>query len=374
MKRTWRICIVAPGASTHAKRWVEALRDRGHEILLVTEEPPATTAVSICAPYQRMGRWRIPKLHHLIAYAMIRRAIRAFRPDFVHMHSLDARPLMLLQARKWRRFVISAWGSDVLGAFGERESERRIGRKKRMLAMAQQVTATTPFLADRMVPLVTRDRTIRVVPFGVDTSRFVPLRDRPAGKEVVIGFLKHFAPTYGPDVLIESMVHVRRVYPHARLVMLGHRDPKPYRLLAERLNLSEVVTFSGPIDHEAVPGMLGTFDIFCMPSRMESFGVAALEASACGVPVVATRVGGVVHAVDPGSTGLLVEPGDPRALAEALMDLIAHPARRRAMGEKGRRWVIENFEWSRSVEQMEAVYGLLIAADGAQRAEETLII
>ena len=93
-----------------------------------------------------------------------------------------------------------------------------------------------------------------------------------------------------------------------------------------------------------------------MPSRAESFGVAALEAQACGVPVVASRVGGLPEVVRHNETGLLVPPDNPQALAEAIAALLVDHERRAVMGAAARRWVAERYRWKDSVDMMEDVY------------------
>jgi glycosyltransferase involved in cell wall biosynthesis len=101
---------------------------------------------------------------------------------------------------------------------------------------------------------------------------------------------------------------------------------------------------------------LAALDVFALPSLWEALPVAPIEALACGVPVVATPVGGVPEIVDHGATGLLVEPGRPEALADALEALLRDPDRRRTMGAEGRRVAAERFGLEPMVSATEAVY------------------
>jgi glycosyltransferase involved in cell wall biosynthesis len=362
--RPHRLCFVAPADSVHTKRWVEAMVARGHETLVVSTKPCIIDGSAYYNPYDHMGIWRIPKLHHPIAHWMMQRAIERFEPDLVHMHYLEATPWLLRLARRWPHFVISVWGRDVVWDADTPEPPARVERKRRMLALATEITATTHFLADQTRPFVPADRRIHVIPFGVETERFHPAERRPAEAPVVIGFMKHFGPKYGPDVMIRSMARVHREFPNARAVMYGDRDIDRYRRLVAELGLGEVVELRDAIAYADVPFAMRSFDILCMPSifQSETFGVAAIEASACGVPVVATRVGGVPEAVDDGVTGLLVAPGDDVALADALLGLLRDPSRARAMGEAGRRFVLDRFEWDDNVTAMEGVYALVTGA------------
>jgi glycosyltransferase involved in cell wall biosynthesis len=103
-------------------------------------------------------------------------------------------------------------------------------------------------------------------------------------------------------------------------------------------------------------------DIFVMPSTcQESFGVAAIEASACEVPVVATRLGGVPEAVVDGQTGILVPPFDAKSLAEACISLIRDPQRRKTLGKAGRQFVLERYQWKANAATMASVYAQVLA-------------
>jgi glycosyltransferase involved in cell wall biosynthesis len=123
-----------------------------------------------------------------------------------------------------------------------------------------------------------------------------------------------------------------------------------------------IVDFVGRIPHEEVPAFMASLDIFCMPSRWESetFGVAAVEAEAMKVPVVATTVGGVPEAVRDGVTGILVPPNDPLALADAICSLLGNPDKRAKMGEAGREFVRKNYDWMENAGRMKRIYEKLL--------------
>jgi L-malate glycosyltransferase len=126
--------------------------------------------------------------------------------------------------------------------------------------------------------------------------------------------------------------------------------------------VSRIVDFVGRIPHDEVPAFLASLDVFCMPSRWESetFGVAAVEAEAMEIPVVATNVGGIPEAVKDKSTGLLVHPDDPKALGSAIAKLLNDPEKRAAMGAAGREFVAANFDWQENAGRMEQVYKSLL--------------
>lgn len=355
-----KICIVAPGSNVHTRRWVEALAGRGHDVLLVPlDGRDPGVPIPMFDPYRHMGPIRqLPRVRGLLAVRLIVRRLREWAPDVIHMHWLNVSSGMLHLTRRIGPFVLSVWGRDIIWDGPAPESRRRMRLKRRILERAARVTATSRFLADRTRPFLSDGRAVQVIPFGVDCSRFTPPATRARHARPVIGFLKHFAPKYGPDVLLEAAALLERTGVDFEVRMHGTRDAAPYQRRAESLGISHKVTFGGTVPHEEVPALLRTFDIYVMPSihDSESFGVAALEASACGVPVLASRVGGVPEVVEDGLTGLLVPPADPAALAEGLRRLLGDPSLRDRMGTAGAAFVRRQYRWESCVERMEAVY------------------
>jgi glycosyltransferase involved in cell wall biosynthesis len=140
--------------------------------------------------------------------------------------------------------------------------------------------------------------------------------------------------------------------------VLAGEGPERRRLerQAARLGLGERVRFLGEVPHEQVPEVLQQLDIFAMPSTYEGFGVAALEAEAMELPVVASSVHGIPDVVVDGETGLLVPPRDRQALASALDRLVADGDLRRRLGQAGRAFVAEHYSWEENTAQMEALY------------------
>src|SRR5207237_671635 len=148
---------------------------------------------------------------------------------------------------------------------------------------------------------------------------------RTTDSPVTLGFVKWLKPKYGPDVLIESFAKIHTIRPNTKLVLAGRGEMREsLEARSEELKLQDAVQILGRVDHQQVPALIRSFDIMVMPSVYESetFGVAAIEASASGVPVVASRVGGVPEAVVHEKTGLLVPPRDAQALASACLTLI----------------------------------------------------
>src|SRR5262249_2670387 len=123
--------------------------------------------------------------------------------------------------------------------------------------------------------------------------------------------------------------------------------------MVRRSGLDSRVELLPAVPHSQVPEVLSRIDIFVVPSLSESFGVAAVEASACGLPVVASRVGGLPEVVVDGETGLLVPPSDSPALANALDRLIGSEELRVRFGRNGRAFVEQLYSWDRCVDVLQ---------------------
>lgn len=158
----------------------------------------------------------------------------------------------------------------------------------------------------------------------------------------------------GHDTVMQALPKVLERFPQTTWVITGE-GPMAGELmaLAEELEVSDSVRFLGRVPDDRLAELYAVADLYVMPARpvrgdlAEGLGLAYLEAAAAGTPSVATNFGGIPDAVLDGETGLLVEPGDPDALAEAMIDLLSDPERRRAMGERARERVRAEFTWSR---------------------------
>jgi glycosyltransferase involved in cell wall biosynthesis len=203
---------------------------------------------------------------------------------------------------------------------------------------------------------------------GLDADRirlvYEAVRDRPpvsGGREAlaalgvppdvpVIGNVAALTGHKDHATLIEAMARLRALVPDARLVIAGEGELRPtLEALARVRGLHDRVLFAGFRDD--LDRLLPAFSAFCLSSHLEGLGTSLLDAMAFGLPVVATAAGGIPEAVEDGTTGCLVPPGDPGALAEALAALLRDETRRRALGAAGRRRFEERFTVDRMVEE-----------------------
>jgi D-inositol-3-phosphate glycosyltransferase len=217
---------------------------------------------------------------------------------------------------------------------------------------------------------------IEVAPPGVLHAFFSPGDQAGARRAVGLGagpvllFVGRIQPLKGLDVAVEALALLRSDrLPDARMVVVGGpsgpeglAELERVKTIIERLGVDDAVRFVPPQPHHVLSTWYRAVDVCVVPSRSESFGLVALEAAACGTPVVAAAVGGLRTLVDHGRTGLLVEDRHPAAYAAALSTVLERPDRARAMGREGAARATA-YTWSTTAARLRRLY-----ADLAQRA------
>jgi len=232
---------------------------------------------------------------------------------------------------------------------------RRIGSSVDVLTYLGEFTRTA--IAGALTPK-SADAMVKIAP-GIDTEHFAPIDSTSlrqslglAEKKVIVsvGRLVH---RKGQDRLIESMRAIVQEVPTAHLLLIGEG---PYRehlqALVRKYALDDHISFIGRIQYADLPQYICIGEIFAMPSRsrffgleVEGLGIVYLEASACGLPVIAGASGGAPDAVIDGTTGVVVDGLDNAAIAVAAINLLNNPTQARLMGQAGRSWIVEKWNW-----------------------------
>lgn len=209
---------------------------------------------------------------------------------------------------------------------------------------------------------------LRLIPRSVDLERYM-LKDPPPAskKDFLIAVVGRITPIKGQLYFLKAMTRVLRDFPETKAWIVGGISPGKDNYMEElevwrrRLGLAEAVTFLG--NRRDIPEILRRSDLLVMPSvAEESFGRVIVEAQASGVPVVATRVGGVVEIIEDGKNGFLVHPRDDEALAEAISRILKDPALASRLVQEGRRKVEEKFSLARMAEDTLKVYEEALAS------------
>ena len=272
-----------------------------------------------------------------------------------------AAPLGLLSASMKRagvqKTVALTHGHEVWWAkvFPFNLALRRIGATVDALTF---LGAFTQHMISRALSKGAAARMVKIAP-GIDVDHFVPHDATQLRKElkledkrviVSVGRLVH---RKGQDHLIESLPEILKSVPDAHVLMVGQGPYLSYlKKLVQELNLTEHVSFIGRIQYAHLPHYICAGDVFAMPSRsrffgleVEGLGIVYLEASACGLPVIAGSSGGAPDAVVDGVTGFVVDGQNNQAIAAAAIRLLNDLDQAKKMGTAGRAWIIENWRW-----------------------------
>lgn len=232
---------------------------------------------------------------------------------------------------------------------------RRIGSTIDVLTYLGEFTQSA---ISQALPAKAAQRMVKIAP-GIDVDHFSPQDSSQLRGElnletkkviVSVGRLVH---RKGQDHLIQSMPEILKQVPDAHLLMVGKGPYLQHLAKLVAVNkLENHVSFIGRIQYEELPKFLCAGDVFAMPSRsrlagleVEGLGIVYLEASACGLPVVAGSSGGAPDAVVDGVTGFVVDGTSNQEISQALITLLKDPGRSKEMGAAGRQWIIDNWRW-----------------------------
>lgn len=318
----------------------------------------------------------LPEVLAEFLYSLIRFASdEGIAYDVVHSHYWLSGWVGRLAAEHWGVPLVQTF--HTLGRVKNRtlapgeapEPAVRISGEERVIATADRILAPTPVEAGDLVAAYNaRPERVAIVTPGVDTDVFRP-GDRVAAKSLlgldgrtVVLFVGRMQPLKSPDVAIGAFAHaIADAGEDPLLVMIGgpsgaeSTSREALSKIAADAGVSDRVRFLDPVPHDDLATYYRAADVVVVPSRSESFGLVALEASACGAPVVATRVGGLTTAVRDGVTGLLVDEVDVAAFGDALSTLLRDPVRAAALGRAGSHHA-RRFDWRHAAAKLLGVY------------------
>ncbi len=282
--------------------------------------------------------------------------------DLVHVHYAVPNAVSAVLAREILepqplKVVTTLHGTDItlVGNDPNYLETTRFG-----IGRSDAVTAVSEALAKATREMLDVDNTIDVVPNFIDPERFERAREGRGARrwaeegEKILVHISNFRPVKRVLDVVEVFERVQRVIP-ARLLLVGDGpDRAKVELHCRECGTCDAITFIGNVP--AVEELLVGADLFLLPSEVESFGLAALEALSCEVPVVTTAVGGLPEVVTEGETGYLLPVGDIEGMVSAALDLLTHDDKRRRFGRAGRAAAVARFDQQLVVEKYRSVY------------------
>lgn len=266
----------------------------------------------------------------------------------------------------------------------QKEGNYRIEGETAVMQQAERIIAATPAELSQLQFLYHLDKSkVRVIPPGVDTARFYPIADDeskefigiPASDRMIL-FVGRIEPLKGLETLIKALAALQPTdmmagCPHYLAVIGGEPEASMEEMNAEmarlqnlvkQLKLNDLVLFLGKRSQDTLPYYYSAAEAVVMPSHYESFGMVALEAMACGTPVIASQVGGLAYLVKDGETGFVVPDDNPLALGERLAQIICQEGLRQKLGEQAHAYA-QQYSWEKITARVISVYQELVRGE-----------
>lgn len=352
-----KILFISAANSIHTVRWVNALAEREQEVILVSLPDHRAEINKID---DKVKIFYLPvsgaKGYYLNAFSM-KKIYNKFRPDIVNAHYASGYGT-LVRVAHIPNVLLSVWGSDVYDFPYQKKWKMKIIKKN--LLYAKHIASTSYIMAKQVETLIGTVQ-VDVTPFGVDTEKFKK-KSETLHSSFNVGTVKSLAPKYGIDTVIKAFaIFYRNIQEkdNVRLLIYGRGESEQeLRQLCRDEGISNRVTFGGFIPNDQVPNALNQMDVCCFGSRLnsESFGVSAVEAMACEVPVIATDVDGFCEVVEQDVTGFIIPRDNPKEMADKIQQIYASKSLSTFMGKEGRRRVIQLYNWPMNVEQLIFTY------------------
>ncbi len=387
------------GTAPFVQSICEQLARQGHEVEVVTPDDPEVLPMSTMGVklhrfgyiwprrLQIMGHARSlnagGRLQHgvyfllplflLVSLIRTMRVARRQKAEIIHVHwVLPNGPVAALAAKLLRiPLVVSLHGSDIY-----------VARRRRLFGavagwvfrQAAAVTACSSELRDAAIALGTPERRTHLLPWGADPDIFQPPAKEKEQETFTIAALGRMVPKKGFEHLLEAWAQIAEQFPQARLC-IGGDGPllETLRNEARHLGIDGQTDLPGRISWNRVPHFLAAADVFVLPSRRDRAGnidglpTVLLEAMSCGLPVVASDLGGIPLVIEDEINGYLVPPGDIDALGQHLNTLLNNKQERERLGQAARALVVESFNWNNIARQLTKIFANVLQASKPSR-------
>ena len=348
------------------------LAERGHNVHFISSVlPTRVTELGERIHFHEVEMMSYPLFEHqpydLALATKMATVARAEKLDLFHVHYAIPHSISAILAResiKQKRYVpviTTLHGTDItlVGADRSYLPITRYG-----LQQSDGVTAVSKFLKQATIETFDFDE-IEVIPNFICQKHYTRLPDSPLRKELVpngerlLVHVSNFRPVKRPADCIDILAQVREGGENARLIMVGDGPERAAVFYhAEQMGMEEHTIFVGK--QANIAEYLGVADVFLLPSELESFGLAALEAQACEVAVIATRIGGVPEVVNDGESGFLSDVGDVAKMSADVLVLLRDEEKRRAFGERGRELAVQRYSTDKIIPQYIAFYEKIV--------------
>ncbi len=361
--KKFKILYLSSGASIHTIRWVNSLSKRSDLLINLVSQEKLIDDLSEKVIFNLLpfSGW----FGYVFNFFRLKQIIKDWGPDLIHANYATGYGLTA-NLLNFHPLILSAWGSDIF----EFPKKSFIHRKLLELNLnnADVISSTSKIMA-KEIKNFAKNKDVKITPFGIDTNQFKKKKICSNDETITIGTIKNLSKIYGIDILIKSFAIAYKellrsdiaLAKKMRLKIVGSGEQKEMLLgLIDSIGLKDVTIMKDRVKHHLVPLEMEEISIFCALSRQESFGVAVLEASALGIPVITSNRGGLPEVVIDGVTGIIIDKLDPEYASRAIIKLVRDQESRKILGNNGKKFVNNRFNWNESVNIMFQIYQSLI--------------
>ncbi|MBN1656839.1 MAG: glycosyltransferase [Anaerolineae bacterium] len=363
-----RLCYVA-NYSIHTRRWVEYFAARGHDVHLITVQPPRPPLPAGVTLHDLTQSGPTSKFRYLTWARQTRKIVRQLRPDVLHAHQVN-RPGWVAAAAGFHPFVVTAWGSDLLVTPHESWIMRQITRW--VLRRADYVTCLSRNLADAARALGADPSALDVAPWGINTDLFHPAADRAALRArlglspgPVILSPRSLKPLYNPLDIAAAIPAVLHSLPSAQFIVRTHIfDPGTldrFKAEIQQQGAGTAVRYIGDLDSEqAIADLYRASDVIVSVPSSDGTPASVLEALACGALPVLSDLPSLREWIEDERHGLFVPLHDVEAIGHAIVRLVTDEPLRDSMKNNVARLIAERADSEVLMEQNEQIYERLL--------------
>lgn len=342
-----KILFLAPANTIHTQKFVSAFQNTDEIYLCSMHCDAGVTDNVYYLPIKS-------KMGYYLNAPFLKAIVKKIKPDIINVHFASGYGTLARMAGL-KNYILNVWGTDVFDFPFKSKLKMRILLKN--LKNAFRIASTSEVMKKQVLKLIAPVKDIIVTPFGIDTDIFKPAKKMPSD-DFIVGTVKALAPKYGISTLIRAFDYaVGLGMKNAQLIIVGGGNQETeLKQLATSLKSKEKIQFIGRIDHTDVPEYLTQFDLYVALSESESFGVAVVEAEACGLPVIVSSAGGLPEVVEEDISGFIVQPGDWKSAGDKMFQLYNDRLLCKIMGESGRKFVLEKYDWNKCIDIMRELY------------------
>ena len=363
-----KILFLSAANNPHTVKWVNGLNTRDNEVILVSLKNHQQTEDNINKNIKIVYLPVKGTIGYYLNSYFINTLVKKEKPDIINVHYASGYGT-LGRFIKFKNKILNVWGSDVYD-FPKENWIKKIILKKNLKAY-KIVASTSNCMALETKKYLSSDKNIVITPFGVNIDKFKKYNLYTKDEKYVIGIVKTLKEKYGIKYLIYAIKELKKlldasIYKKVELRIYGKGELKEQLIsLAKELDIEDKVKFMGYISNDKIPDVINEMNIFVVPSILdsESFGVAAVEAMACEIPVIVSDVDGLKEVVINEKTGFIVPRENSKEIALKIQMLLLDKKLCQIIGNNGRKHVIQLYDWEKNLDNIISIYNGLLQKD-----------